>query len=139
MLSPFYLHTVMEDEMTSIAKLTAASAMALSIAAGGAPAFADPPHCPPGHEMQGRCDNDRRDWDDSRDDRDEARAYRDGYQEGRRDAIRYGDRTYSDYRVISDYSRYNLNAPPNGYYYAQMDDDIVLVMAATQIIQEFIN
>ena len=109
-----------------ITSLIASSALA---GLGAAAAYADPPHCPPGHEMQGRCSNDAN----------AQRAYEQGYDDGQRDAIRYGDRRYTDYRVIRDHNRYGLITPPDGYYYARMDDDIVLVLAATQIIQEFIR
>ncbi len=123
--------------MTPMTKMFAASALSLGLIGTSAPAFADPPHCPPGHEMQGRCDNDRQDW---RDRNDERRAYQEGYEDGQRDAIRYGDRTYNDYRVIRDYDRYGLTPPPSGYYYAQVDDnEVVLVAAASQLIMEFLN
>lgn len=115
-----------------------------------ATAFADPPHgCPPGLARQGRCDEhynrhrdrdrDRHDdWDDRRD---EANAYRAGYEAGQRDAWRAGQRLSGDYQVINqyDYARYGLQAPPNGYYYAKVDEDVMLVSAATQIIRELID
>lgn len=128
--------------MTPTTKLLAASALSLGLLGTATPAFADPPHCPPGHEMQGRCDNDDRyrDRDDWHDRQDEREAYREGYEDGQRDAIRYGDRSYNDYRVIRDYDRYGLTPPPSGYYYAQVDnDEVVLVAAATQLIMEFLN
>ena len=38
------------------------------------------------------------------------------------------------------YRRYGLDAPPRGYYYAQVDnDEVVLVAAATQLITEFLS
>lgn len=133
--------------MKPFGKIAASGAIGLALLTGTAftgTAAADPKHCPPGHEKKGWCDNDRvrdyRDRDDWYDDRrDEQRAYNDGYRDGQRAAIRYGDRSYTNYRVINDYQRYGLRAPPTGQYYAQMDDDIVLVMAATQLIQEFIR
>ncbi len=122
--------------MKHLKTISTASVLGLTVMAGGAVAHANPPHCPPGHEKKGWCSNDRTGWDDRRD---EQRAYEEGYRDGKRDAIRYGDRSYTDYRVIRDYDRYGLNAPPQGYYYAEMDDDIVLVMAATQLIERFIR
>lgn len=112
-----------------------------------ATAFADPPHgCPPGLARQGRCDEHferHRDRDDDwRDDRrDEAEAYREGYEDGQRDAWRAGDRLYGDYNVIRsyEYDRYGLQPPPDGYYYAKVDEDVMLVSAATQIIRELID
>jgi Ni/Co efflux regulator RcnB len=111
-----------------------------------ATAFADPPHgCPPGLARQGRCDEHRsrhRDRDDRYEDRrDEAEAYRAGYEDGQRDAWRAGDRLHGNYNVIRsyEYDRYGLQPPPNGFYYAKVDDDVLLVSAATQIISELID
>lgn len=120
----------------------AAAAIAIST---GATAMAQPKHCPPGHAKKGWCSPayDRGDyhryhdrWDDRRD---EARAYREGYREGRRDAIRYNGQYYDDYRVIDDYGRYDLAPPPNGYYYAEVDGDIMMVQLATQLVTELLG
>ena len=132
--------------MTVTFKTAAASLIALGMMGGTGAAFADPPHCPPGHAKKGWCDNDRYDRrdrvddrrDDWRDARERREAYRDGYEEGRRDALRYGDRYYTNYSVIRDYNRYGLSTPPNGYYYAKVDNDLVLVAAATQLITQFL-
>ncbi|HAQ36680.1 MAG: hypothetical protein CMF74_10785 [Maricaulis sp.] len=110
-------------------------------------AFADPPRCPPGLARQGRCDEHfarhrNRDRDDDWEDRrDEAEAYRAGYEDGQRDAWRAGDRLDGNYQVINryEYARYGLQAPPNGYYYAKVDENVLLVSAATQIIRELID
>lgn len=125
--------------MKLFTKTAGAALLSLGMIGGtGAVAFADPPHCPPGHEKKGWCSNDRYDYRDDR--RDEREAYRDGYEAGKRDAIRYGDRYYDDYRRIDDYRRYGLDAPPRGYYYAQVDnDEVVLVAAATQLITQFLS
>lgn len=122
--------------MTMTFKTAAASALAFTMIGGTGAAFADPPHCPPGHEKKGWCDSDKRDWRDVREQRE---AYRDGYEEGRKDALRYGERYYDDYRIIRDYDRYGLNAPPQGHYYARVNDDVVLVAAATQLITQFLS
>ena len=118
------------------------SSLSLGLVMGtGLAAFAEPPHCPPGHEKKGWCDNDRRAdrWDEREDARERREAYREGYEDGKRDAIHYGDRYYSDYRVIDNYNRYDLSPPPNGYYYAEVDDQVVMVRAATQLITQFFS
>lgn len=117
-----------------------------SIAVAIAPAaIADPQHCPPGHEKQGKCDfgpkyEDRTQSDIFfQDDRDSAeRAYRAGYEDGLREGYRAGQRLPRDaqYTIIRDYDRYGLNAPQNGYYYAQVDDEVLLVEAATRVIAQ---
>lgn len=111
------------------------------------PASADPRHCPPGHEKKGWCSNDYGYYtsDDARlRDRDRLRdAYERGYRDGARDASwSVGQRVDSDrydYRVLQDYGNYGLRRPPEGYYYAEIDGDILLVQAATQIIGALVN
>ncbi len=122
-------------------KHTAFGTIAAALALGAAmPASAKPPHCPPGHEKKGWCGDRHHDRHDSWDDRrDEARAYEEGYREGQRDAIRYNGRTYSDYRVIEDYDRYGLDRPPNGYYYADVDGDVMMVQVATQLVTQLLS
>ncbi|WP_018149225.1 RcnB family protein [Henriciella marina] len=132
--------------MKNLMRNSAFAAIATAFAATAAPAFADPPHCPPGHAKKGLCspagdrghyrDRDRDRWDDRRD---EQRAYNDGYEDGQRDAIRYNGRTYRDYRVIRDYDRYGLSAPRDGYYYAEVDGDVVMVQLATQLVTQLLN
>lgn len=122
-------------------KTAAFSVLSLGMIGGMSAAYADPPHCPPGHAKKGWCDTERNydrrdDWRAAQEQRE---AYREGYEEGRRDAIRYGDRYYTDYRRITDYDRYGLSAPPSGHYYAQVDGDMVLVAAATQLITQFLT
>ncbi|MBI1234092.1 MAG: hypothetical protein GC208_06275 [Alphaproteobacteria bacterium] len=134
------LHTLLAV-MAVGGMMTAGSALSPA----SATAFADPPHgCPPGLARQGRCDEHdarHRDRDRHDDRRDEAEAYRAGYEDGQRDAWRAGDRLYGDYNVIrsGEYDRYGLQPPPNGYYYAKVDEDVLLVSAATQIIRELID
>ena len=126
--------------MKNLKKYAAVSALAAAFTLSlTAPAFADPKHCPPGHAKKGWCSNYDRGHDHWDDRRDEARAYEEGYREGRRDAIRYNGRYYEDYRVIEDYGRYNLSAPPNGYYYAEVDGDILMVQLATQVVTQLLN
>lgn len=132
--------------MTVSFKTAAVSLLSLSMLGGVGAAYADPAHCPPGLAKKGWCGDkkdrhhDKHDKRDHYDDiLDQREAYRDGYEEGRRDAIRYGDRSYTDYRVISDYSRYGLQAPPDGYYYAELNNETVLVAAATQIVTQLLS
>ncbi|WP_182482226.1 RcnB family protein [Henriciella barbarensis] len=128
--------------MKKLIKFGAYGAAAAAFAATATPAFADPQHCPPGHAKKGWCTpgGDRSDYRDRYDDRrDEQRAYNEGYEDGQRDAIRYNGRTYNDYRVIRDYDRYGLNAPRDGYYYAEVDGDIVMVQLATQLVTQLLN
>ena len=79
--------------------------------------------------------------DQRRDYRHNSRAYRRGYEDGVRSG-RYSqnDRYYSGNQRIYDYGRYGLQSPPNGQYYAQQPNgDIVLVLAATQLITSLLN
>jgi len=102
----------------------------------GAPALADPPHCPPGHERQGRCvSGDRHDARDTA-----ARAYEQGYRDGQRDAWRVGDRfDREEYVVIRDYGPRGLTPPPHGHYYVQVDEQVLMVEAATRLVTELVN
>ena len=130
--------------MKNLMRNSAFGAVAAAFVFTAAPAMADPKHCPPGHAKKGWCSpgydrsdyRDRDRWDDRRD---EQRAYRDGYEEGRRDALRYNGRDYYDYRMINDYERYGLSAPRAGYGYAEIDGDIVMVQLATQLITQFLR
>ncbi len=120
--------------MKQISVILAAMAVGAS---AFAPAFADPPHCPPGHAKKGECG-----WRDN--DRDERRAYEQGYRDAQRDAWRRGDYLRGDdvrYVVIrqNDYDRYDLPPPPRGQYYAEVDGQILLVQAATQLILQALN
>ncbi len=128
--------------MTPFRNLSVAGAAAAAFAvAAGAPAFADPPHCPPGHAKKGWCGPGWKadGYDQWRQRSDEQRAYNEGYEDGRRDAIRYDGRYYDDYRVIRDYGRYGLNPPPSGHYYAEVDGDIMMVQLATQLVTELLT
>lgn len=53
----------------------------------------------------------------------------------------YGDRlppAYRDQRYRVDYRHYGLRAPPRGYYYTRVDNDVVLTAAATGLITSVI-
>ena len=92
----------------------------------GAPALAGPPHCPPGHERQGRCEPGERH---------DARAYEPGYRDAQRDAWRVGDRfDREEYVVIRDYGQRGLTPPPHGHYYVQVDNDVLMIEAATRLV-----
>ena len=119
--------------MKSMLRTSTMAAVVAAFIGTAAPTFADPPFCPPGHAKKGECGYDRNN------DRDEARAYRDGYQDGKRDAIRYNGRDYTDYSVITDYGRYHLTPPPNGYYYAEVDDKVLMVSLATQVVTQLLT
>ena len=111
--------------------LTALVSGALIVGSAGS-AFADPPHCPPGHAKKGECGR-------LSNDRGERRAYEQGYRDAQRDAWRRGDYLRGDdvrYVVIreADYDRYDLRPPPRGHYYAEIDGQVLLVQAATQLI-----
>ena len=38
------------------------------------------------------------------------------------------------YRTIYDWERYDLGAPPRGYFYGYVDNDILLIEAATRMV-----
>ena len=120
----------------------ALSTLAAGLLAAG-PAAADPRHCPPGHEKKGWCSSDYgyyRDGDARARDRDRLReAYEAGYRDGQRDAWSLGRRLDGDYRVLRDYGTYGLRQPPQGYYYAEIDGDVLLIEAATRIVSALVN
>lgn len=54
---------------------------------------------------------------------------------------RTGERLPSSYRASAyrvDHNRYGLRAPPRGYYYTRVDNDVVLTAAATGLITSVI-
>jgi len=102
----------------------------------GAPALAEPPHCPPGHERQGRCVSGE--GHDARDTA--ARAYEEGYRDGQRDAWHVGDRfDREEYVVIRDYGQRGLNPPPHGHYYVQVDNEVLMIEAATRLVAGLVD
>jgi len=111
------------------------------------PAMADPKGCPPGLAMQGRCGDDFRDrdrdddWFEGGDYRDRDRlddAYEDGYRQGARDAWRAGQRLPDDVEVIviRNYDQYGLRQPQPGYYYGQVNGEVLLIQAASRMIAQ---
>ena len=42
------------------------------------------------------------------------------------------------YTVIRDYDRYSLNRPPEGYFYARVDQDVLLVAEATRKVADLV-
>lgn len=117
---------MLKRRFAHIAALSAAGVL------GASAAMADPPHCPPGHAKKGWCyaGNDYRAND---------RAYEQGYRDGHRDAewrLGYRLPDHVRYDVIRDYDRYGLYEPPRGYYYARVDNDYLLIEAATQLVIE---
>lgn len=114
---------------------TALAAAGLAMMAG-VPALAEPPHCPPGHERQGRCvSGERHDTRDAA-----ARAYEQGYRDGQRDAWHVGDRfDREEYLVIRDYGPRGLTPPPHGHYYVQVDDKVLMIEAATRLVAGLVD
>jgi Ni/Co efflux regulator RcnB len=54
---------------------------------------------------------------------------------------RYGERLPASYRsraYVVDHSRYGLQAPPRGYQYTRVDNDVILTQAATGVIASVI-
>lgn len=54
---------------------------------------------------------------------------------------RHGDKLPAAYRgkaYVVDYRRYNLGAPPRGYQYVRVGDDVVLTAVATGLISSVI-
>jgi Ni/Co efflux regulator RcnB len=122
-----------------------------AVVLASSPAIADPKHCPPGLAMQGRCGDDFRDrdrdrdrdgdWYEGRDYRDRDRlddAYEQGYRQGARDAWRAGQRLPDDIdvMVIRNYDQYGLRPPQPGYYYGQVDGEVLLIQAASRMIAQ---
>lgn len=123
--------------------ITIAAAAFVAAAIIPAAAAADPRHCPPGHAKQGRCFDDFRERDriffDGRYYDDLEDAYEAGYRDGSRDAYwRAGQRLPGDVDVIviRDYDRYGLQPPRPGYYYGQVNGELLLIEAATRMIAQ---
>ena len=92
--------------------LCAASLIALSIAATPQVAAAGQKWCPPGLAKKG-C-----------------------IPPGQRKKWQVGHRLPSDvrYRTVYEWERYELSRPPDGHFYGYVDDDILLIEAATRIV-----
>jgi Ni/Co efflux regulator RcnB len=129
------------------------AAVALSIVASAGVAAAQPgPQRPDQHQQQGR-DNDRRDNDrhDQRGDNNNYERYAtkrykapNRYQPPRGYQARQwhrGDKLPSSYRnkaYVVDYRHYGLGAPPRGYQYVRVNNDVVLAAVATGVISSVI-
>jgi Ni/Co efflux regulator RcnB len=139
--------------------LTAAVALSVLASAGAASAQPGPRNDSRYEQNRDRQDrraerrDDRRDdradrRDERRDDRYERRAAR-RYSAGRYQAPRGYQarqwhrgqtlpRSYRDRRYVVDYRRYGLGAPPRGYQYVRVGDDVVLTAVATGLITSVI-
>lgn len=118
-------------------KKSLAAALCATLALGAAaPAFAGGGGCPPGLAKQGRCgekgyDDHRRDGrhDDRYDRRDD---YRHETRHEWRRGERIDDRTHVV--VIEHWRDRGLPQPPRGHRYVQVDGEILLIAAATNLI-----
>lgn len=124
------------------------AAVALSIVASAGVASAQPgPQRPDQHQQQGHNDRDRH--DDRRDnqwERNASKRYKapSRYQPPRGYQARQwhrGDRLPASYRgkaYVVDYRHYGLGAPPRGYQYVRVNNDVVLAAVATGVISSVI-
>lgn len=135
---------LMEADM-KLGRILAASLLGAGLLASSG-AYADPPHCPPGHAKKGWCTpgqpgvtgHVRRDHD--RWDADDTRAYDRGYRDGLRDALTVGDRLPRDrYRIVSDYDRFGWPDPTDGRIYVEADDSYYLINLATGLILDVLT
>ncbi|WP_029916981.1 RcnB family protein [Caulobacter sp. UNC358MFTsu5.1] len=129
------------------------AAVALSIVASAGVASAQPgPQRPDQHQQQGYNDRDRHD-NDRHDDRHDSQWERHAskrykapgrYQPPRGYQARQwhrGDRLPASYRgkaYVVDYRHYGLGAPPRGYQYVRVDNDVVLAAVATGVVSSVI-
>jgi Ni/Co efflux regulator RcnB len=127
------------------------AAVALSIVASAGLASAQPgPQRPDPHQQQGhddRHDNDRHDdRHDSQWERHAPKRYKapGRYQPPRGYQARQwhrGDKLPPAYRgkaYVVDYRHYGLGAPPRGYQYVRVNNDVVLAAVATGVISSVI-
>jgi Ni/Co efflux regulator RcnB len=128
------------------------AAIALSIVASAGVASAQPgPQRPDQHQQQGyndrdRHDNDRHDQRDNQYERHAGKRYKapSRYQPPRGYQARQwhrGDKLPSSYRskaYVVDYRHYGLGAPPRGYQYVRVNNDVVLTAVATGVIASVI-
>jgi Ni/Co efflux regulator RcnB len=128
--------------------LTAAVALSIVASAGVAAAQPGPPrpdqHQQQGHNDQGRHDNDRHDQrgDNNNYERHATKRYKapSRYQPPRGYQARQwhrGDKLPANYRGRGyqvDYRHYGLSAPPRGYQYVRVNNDVVLTAVATGVI-----
>jgi Ni/Co efflux regulator RcnB len=129
------------------------AAVALSIVASAGAATAQPgqqradQHQQQGHNDQGRHDNDRHDQrgDNNNYERHAAKRYKaNRYQPPRGYQARQwhrGDKLPANYRGRAyqvDYRHYGLSAPPRGYQYVRVNNDVVLTAVATGVVASVI-
>jgi Ni/Co efflux regulator RcnB len=130
------------------------AAIALSIVASAGVASAQPgPQRPDQHQQQGHNDRDRHDNDrhDQRGDnnnyeRHATKRYKapSRYQPPRGYQARQwhrGDKLPANYRGRAyqvDYRHYGLSAPPRGYQYVRVNNDVVLTAVATGVVASVI-
>jgi Ni/Co efflux regulator RcnB len=129
------------------------AAVALSIVASAGVAAAQPgPQRPDQHQQQGhddRHDNDRHDQrgDNNSYERHATKRYKApsryqpprGYQASHQ--WRHGEKLPASYRnkaYVVDYRHYGLSAPPRGYQYVRVNNDVVLTAVATGVISAVI-
>ncbi len=127
------------------------AAVALSIVASAGLASAQPgPQRYDQHQQQGpgRHDDDRHDQrGDNNYERHAPKRYKApsryqpprGYQANHQ--WRHGERLPASYRgknYVVDYRHYGLSAPPRGYQYVRVDNDVVLAAVATGVISSVI-
>lgn len=132
------------------------AAVALSIVASAGVASAQPgPQRPDQHQQQGHNDRDRHDngrhdqrpGDNNGYERHASKRYKApsryhpprGYQAGHQ--WRHGERLPASYRsraYVVDYRHYGLSAPPRGYQYVRVNNDVVLAAVATGVISAVI-
>jgi Ni/Co efflux regulator RcnB len=128
------------------------AALAVSLIASAGVAAAQP--YDRGHQTQSydRRDERRDERADRRDDRAYAKYERkaakryaaaryqrpSGYQQRH---WRYGERLPASYRsraYVVDYRRYGLQAPPRGYQYTRVDNDVVMTAIATGLVAQVV-
>ncbi|WP_165188474.1 RcnB family protein [Caulobacter soli] len=127
------------------------AAVALSIVASAGVASAQPgPQRPDQHQQQGpgRHDDDRHDQrgDNNNYERNASKRYKapSRYQPPRGYQARQwhrGDKLPSAYRgkaYTVDYRHYGLSAPPRGYQYVRVNNDVVLTAVATGVVASVI-
>ncbi|MFZ0269350.1 RcnB family protein [Caulobacter sp.] len=132
--------------------LTAAVALSIVASAGVAAAQPGPQrpdqHHQQGRNDQGRHDNDRHDQrgDNNNYERHASKRYKapGRYQPPRGYQARQwhrGDKLPANYRGRAyqvDYRHYGLNAPPRGYQYVRVNNDVVLTSVASGVISSVI-
>ena len=124
------------------------AAVALSIVASAGIASAQPgPQRPDQHQQQDRHDNDRHDQRGGNNyERNASKRYKapSRYQPPRGYQARQwhrGDKLPSSYRgksYVVDYRHYGLGAPPRGYQYVRVNNDVVLTAVATGVVASVI-